>query len=120
MHTRSFFALLSSFFTATTAAPAVLLPFSGTVHRSLDVNAPPVTAPNATTVWNAGEKQTVSWDTSALDSQGSDTGYLLLGYSNGDDNEHLDISMLIWREYCFSKSNHIREPRKPTCSRLPP
>ncbi|KAH8114439.1 hypothetical protein DFH11DRAFT_1466099, partial [Phellopilus nigrolimitatus] len=59
-----------------------------------DVVDPPVTAPNASTVWAVGETQTVVWNTSSLPSQITNTnGTVLLGFVNDTTgNEHLMIS----------------------------
>ncbi|THH08449.1 hypothetical protein EW145_g2697 [Phellinidium pouzarii] len=56
-----------------------------------DVVDPPVTAPNATTVWVVGTTQTVVWDTTNLPSQITNTnGTVLLGFINDTTSgEHL-------------------------------
>lgn len=87
-------ALLSSVLaTLVVASPT---PAGSMQFHEFEVYAPPVIAPNATSVWNVGDTQTVAWDTSAIDAQGlNTTGYLLLGYyTAGEDSEHLDISTL--------------------------
>lgn len=60
--------------------------------HQFDVYTPAITAPNATTVWQPGQTQIVSWSIEGLDAQGKNTsGYLLLGYLE-NDSENLDIS----------------------------
>lgn len=60
--------------------------------QEFDVYTPSISAPNASTVWQPGETQIVSWNTDNLDDAGKATvGYLLLGYLE-NDSENLDIS----------------------------
>jgi len=57
---------------------------------SRDVFDPPVTNPNADTVWTVGSTQTVTWDTSSLPaaSQLISPGMIVLGFL-ANDSENL-------------------------------
>ncbi|KDQ62596.1 hypothetical protein JAAARDRAFT_189894 [Jaapia argillacea MUCL 33604] len=59
--------------------------------RSRDIWDPPVTSPSAATIWNVGETQTITWDTSTKPSLvTSYVGQAVLGYlQDGDPGEHL-------------------------------
>ncbi|TFK52278.1 hypothetical protein OE88DRAFT_1657453 [Heliocybe sulcata] len=58
-----------------------------------DVWDPPVTSPTSGTVWNVGETQTVTWDTSSPPSEvTSYSGQLVLGYMDPNSaGEHLNL-----------------------------
>ncbi|KAF9471776.1 hypothetical protein BDN70DRAFT_887738 [Pholiota conissans] len=59
------FATLATLFVAAFAPGMHALSLSNVVERAaLDVFAPPVTSPNAGTVWTVGSTQEVTWDTS--------------------------------------------------------
>jgi len=51
---------------------------------------PPITSPNANTVWTPGNSELVTWDTSAIPSTGNFTGMLVLGHQSAG-SENLDI-----------------------------
>lgn len=112
----SFLALFTTLFAAAavvvSASPTPFQPSSIQPHE-FEVYAPPVTAPNASSVWNVGDTQTVAWDTSKIDDQGlNTTGYLLLGYYvPGDDSEHLDISACL---FLFVASVFLPSPSNAT------
>jgi hypothetical protein len=59
-----------------------------------DVWAPPVTSPDASTVWTVGSTVTATWDTSTRPVNVTNpSGTLLLGYflPNGEGGENLDV-----------------------------
>ncbi|KAF7791405.1 hypothetical protein EIP86_002419 [Pleurotus ostreatoroseus] len=59
--------------------------------QEFDVYTPSISAPNASTIWQPGETQVVTWSTADLDDTGKEAvGYLLLGYLE-NDSENLDI-----------------------------
>ncbi|KAH9936654.1 uncharacterized protein B0H18DRAFT_868458 [Fomitopsis serialis] len=62
-----------------------------------DVISPPITSPDASTVWNVGETVTVTWDLSALPSDVNVTGVtgkLVLGYDTwNSENLMLDTPL---------------------------
>ncbi|KAF9221619.1 hypothetical protein BS17DRAFT_785070 [Gyrodon lividus] len=52
----------------------------------------PITDPNVRTVWKAGKRATVTWDTRGLPANTTSKGKIELGYLKGNSsNEHLDI-----------------------------
>ncbi|KZT27405.1 hypothetical protein NEOLEDRAFT_1026610, partial [Neolentinus lepideus HHB14362 ss-1] len=60
-----------------------------------DIWDPPVTSPTGGTVWNVGETQTVTWDTSSPPSVvTSYNGQLVLGYLDPNSpGEHLTLGI---------------------------
>ncbi|KAH9992025.1 hypothetical protein BJV77DRAFT_1004014 [Russula vinacea] len=73
------------------AAPVVL---SNAQLSGRGVWAPPITNPQAGTVWNSGEDVTVTWDTSTRPGQVSNpVGSVVLGFiqPDGSGGENLDI-----------------------------
>lgn len=58
--------------------------------------APPITAPDAQTVWRVGAQETVRWDTSDAPADPTSTsGTIYLGYMNydGSGGENLDTGV---------------------------
>ncbi|KAI0044103.1 hypothetical protein FA95DRAFT_1562597 [Auriscalpium vulgare] len=56
-----------------------------------DVIDPHITSPTAQTIWNVGDKVTVTWDTSEIPPASSNSsGMLLLGFQTSD-SENLDL-----------------------------
>ncbi|KIJ62578.1 hypothetical protein HYDPIDRAFT_94224 [Hydnomerulius pinastri MD-312] len=51
----------------------------------------PITNPNTRTIWKAGARATVFWDTSGIPVNTTSTGKIMLGYLEPNDtSEHLD------------------------------
>ncbi|KAI0820057.1 hypothetical protein BC628DRAFT_1331265 [Trametes gibbosa] len=73
----------TAIFTALVAAAAAVSAAPG------DVISPPITAPKAGDVWTIGSTQLITWDTSSIVNPTSETGLILLGVFENDD-EHLD------------------------------
>ena len=94
----AFTALLAS--TSVSAAPSVIAE-RAVQPVNLEVYAPHVTNPSASSVWNVGETQLVQWDTSKLDDAGKNAnGVIFLGYlTPNETSEHLYIG-----EYSISTS----------------
>ncbi|KAI0081662.1 hypothetical protein K474DRAFT_1259092 [Panus rudis PR-1116 ss-1] len=88
MPTMSFMIQTLAFVFAVFATSAKALPLV-----SRDVIDPPITSPDASTVWHVGETQTVTWDTSGIPPPANVTnqkGKVVLGFLT-DDSEHLMI-----------------------------
>ncbi|KAH9027207.1 hypothetical protein EDB84DRAFT_315031 [Lactarius hengduanensis] len=65
------------------------------------VVSPQITYPKASTTWNAGDKVTVTWDTSGIPRTSNFTGQLLLGWVTGD-SENLNIDRPLAQDFFLS------------------
>ncbi|KZT09363.1 uncharacterized protein LAESUDRAFT_723106 [Laetiporus sulphureus 93-53] len=64
-----------------------------------DVADPPITSPDANTVWTAGENVTVTWNTSSIPSSVTNSqGKVVLGYLTSD-SENLNINSPLASEF---------------------
>jgi len=81
-------AILSS----TTALPVAVAP-AAVIRRGADiVYSPTIQSPSKGTVWKAGSKQLVTWDTTSVPSGAEkNKGTILLGYLDNTGSENLDI-----------------------------
>ncbi|TRM60499.1 hypothetical protein BD626DRAFT_571575 [Schizophyllum amplum] len=85
--------VLSALVVSVQAAPMLMAPLAAVQLAGRDVVAPPITSPNAETVWTAGETATVTWDTSDLPPESQITnkeGRIVLGYQT-EDSMHLMV-----------------------------
>ncbi|KAH9841832.1 uncharacterized protein C8Q71DRAFT_739006 [Rhodofomes roseus] len=79
------------------------VPLRRDVHER-DVISPPITSPDASTVWNVGETVTVTWNLSALPPDVNVTGAIgkvVLGYSTWD-SENLMIDSPLAQSFLLS------------------
>lgn len=66
--------------------------FSDSAPFSREVYSPPVTSPDASTIWDIGSIEQVTWDTSSIPKAITNSkGKLVLGYVNNGTDEHLDL-----------------------------
>lgn len=66
--------------------------FSDSAPFSREVYSPPVTSPDASTIWDIGSIEQVTWDTSSIPKSITNSkGKLVLGYVNNGTDEHLDL-----------------------------
>lgn len=66
--------------------------FSDSAPLSREVYSPPVTSPDASTIWDIGSIEQVTWDTSSIPKSITNSkGKLVLGYVNNGTDEHLDL-----------------------------
>ncbi|EIW81344.1 hypothetical protein CONPUDRAFT_82328 [Coniophora puteana RWD-64-598 SS2] len=104
------------FFTTLFTAVSVLASLANAIPvGTRDVVDPPITSPNASTVWHAGETQTVTWSTDNLPSQQTtSTGMLVLGYQfNNSENLMLDSPLATGFQYTDGQAQ-ITVPDVPT------
>ncbi|EGN98060.1 hypothetical protein SERLA73DRAFT_182933 [Serpula lacrymans var. lacrymans S7.3] len=82
-----------------------------------DVVDPPITSPIAGTVWNVGETQTVTWNTSDIPSNPTTTtGMLILGYL-ANNSENLNLSSPLASGFKYTDGQvQITVPDVPTRS----
>ncbi|KAI0032559.1 hypothetical protein K488DRAFT_37689, partial [Vararia minispora EC-137] len=60
------------------------------------VVAPPITSPDASTVWTVGQQVTVAWNTSSIPTGTNLTGQLVLGFQTpGSENLNLDNPLAV-------------------------
>lgn len=80
-----------------------------------DVVAPPITSPTASTVWNVGDTQTVTWSTANLPTNVTNPdGMLILGYvANGSENLMLQSPLATNLSYSVGQAQ-ITVPSVPT------
>ncbi|KAH9038213.1 hypothetical protein EDB85DRAFT_526741 [Lactarius pseudohatsudake] len=77
------------------------------------VVSPQITSPSASTTWNAGDKVTVTWETSSIPPPGNFTGQLLLGFLTLE-GENLDIDHPLAQDILLSTGSvQITVPNVP-------
>ncbi|KAF8558329.1 hypothetical protein OG21DRAFT_1382797, partial [Imleria badia] len=82
---------------------------------SRDVVDPPITSPTANTIWNVGQTQTVTWQTTGLPvNQTNPSGMLVLGYMyNNSENLMLNSPLATNLNYSVGQAQ-ITVPNVPT------
>ncbi|KAH9948827.1 hypothetical protein B0H21DRAFT_203675 [Amylocystis lapponica] len=79
-----------------------LLTLAQAVPLSLrDVVDPPITSPDASTVWTVGKTVTVTWNMTGLSTPSNPTGKVVLGYSTYE-SENLDIDSPLAQNFSLS------------------